>query len=832
MKKSTKKDNLYCLIPVILFLVLINILTDGSYIFGSQKEWSNQYAPIQEIFRSLFYSTKDLLPDFIFNIGNGQNIYNLAYYGFLSPITIISYFFPKVNMHTFIIISTIITTFISTILIYFFFKKQKFSSEVSLLTSVIFITSSCISFNSHHHITFINYFPFLVLGLYGIDKKITDQKGWLLTLSVFLMIMSSLYFSVGGIITLLIYGMYKYLCSVKKITIKTLIPTTISLLTPIFIGIICSAVLTIPTLMTSINNKETTNTIITLKNLFSISTPSSYLYSSYGIGLTAIIIPAIISFFKRKKENIYLAVALILFALIPAFNYMLNGFMYIDSKSLIPMLPLYTYVIASFLKDLFDKKINYKILIPITSLITIIILFSKYKIEYLIIENIIIFITLSLYKIFNKKIIIMIIFILSSFTFCYLINEKEYFVLKDTYLKQYDNSKELIDLITKNDKEFYRISNNYESNENANNIYENINYFSSTIYSSLSNKNNKTVHQKTLNNNTSKNQKLIPSSENIFSLMLMNNKYLISQSTELHGYENVYETDNGIRIYKNDSVMPIAYASSNIMSYEEFNKLQNSEANEALLNVIVADTKSNHNFVTNVTNANIELKDIFASDNTIFEKDKTITINVDNEQKIEYELPKKYRNKILFISFQMTENSKCIQNEQIIKINNIEKNIPCSSWVDNNYIFNYVLSEKNLNKLYISLNKGKYNLKEIEISYIDPAFIENVKSKIDVFEVDKKNTKGDIITGVINVTKDGYFATSIPYDDGFKINVDGNKILPEKINNGFLGCKIKKGTHDIEIEYESPYKKLGVSISLIGLIMFTAVTILEYKRRF
>lgn len=835
MKRSTKKDIIYCLIPVLLFLILVNILTQGTYLFGSQIDWSNQHIVIPDIFRSLFYSTKDLLPDFIFNLGNGTNIYNLAYYGFLSPITLISYLLPFIDMQNFITISTIITVLISTIFLYIFLRRQKFSSEVSLISSIIFITSSCISFHSHRHVMFINYLPFLILGLFGVDKKLDNNKGWLLTLSVFLMIMTSFYFSVGGILTLIIYGYYKYLRSIKKVTIKSFLPSSVSLLTPIIIGIFLSGILTIPTFMTLISNREVTNTIITLKDLFTISSPSNYLYNSYGIGLTAILIPAVISFFKKKKENIFLIIALILLAIIPFFNYVLNGFMYINSKSLIPLIPLYILVIANFIKDIFDKKINYKILIPITILVSLFIILSKYQTEIFIIEMIIILTTIFLYELTNKKGIIIIPLIILSFTLCYVFNSKDYFVLKKYNEYQNTNSKELINLITENDKEIYRISNNYDTNNNVNNIYSNIRYNTSTIYSSTSNKDNKTVYYETLKNNqSSRNNMLISSSENIFSLMLMNNKYLISQSSELHGYEKVYETDDGIRIYKNENVLPIGYATSNIMSYEEFSKLSTSSANEALLNVIVADTKSNHDYVTNVTKTNIELKDIFKDLKPTIEKDNSITFKVTDQEKLEYKLPKKYRNKIIFISFKMNKNNNCKSNDQIITINNISNKLTCSTWKyhNKNYEFNYVLSEKNLNTLYISINKGTYNLKELEISYMDPAHIENVNSKIDSFEIDKQNTKGDIITGAIEVTNDGYFATSIPYDKGFTVKIDGNKVAYEQINNGFLGFKINKGTHDIEIEYKVPYKKLGISLTLIGLILYALVTILEYKRKF
>ena len=208
-KKINLKDIIFCLIPIVLFVIMINVLTKGTYIFGSQLDWNGQHATIPDIFRSIFYGTKDLLPDFAFNLGSGQNIYNISYYGYLSPIVLISYLFPKVNMYDYIAISTIITVLISTILLYVFLRKQKFSSEVSLLSAVLFITSSCISFHSHRHVMFINYMPFLILGLFGVDKKLDNNKGWLLSISVFLMLMTSYYFSIGGIVALVIYGIYK-----------------------------------------------------------------------------------------------------------------------------------------------------------------------------------------------------------------------------------------------------------------------------------------------------------------------------------------------------------------------------------------------------------------------------------------------------------------------------------------------------------------------------------------------------------------------------------------------------------------------------------------------
>ena len=61
---------------------------------------------------------------------------------------------------------------------------------------------------------------------------------------------------------------------------------------------------------------------------------------------------------------------------------------------------------------------------------------------------------------------------------------------------------------------------------------------------------------------------------------------------------------------------------------------------------------------------------------------------------------------------------------------------------------------------------------------------------------------------------------SIPYDLGFNILVDGEKVEYEVVDVNFIGFKIDKGHHDIRIEYSSPFKKIGIVLSIIGIILF------------
>ena len=98
MGKFTKKDYLNLGLLVLLYLIVIFLITHGKYIYGSSVDWEVQHWAIPEYFRNLFYHTHELIPNFASNLGGGQNIFYFAYYGFLSPIMLISSLLPQVQM--------------------------------------------------------------------------------------------------------------------------------------------------------------------------------------------------------------------------------------------------------------------------------------------------------------------------------------------------------------------------------------------------------------------------------------------------------------------------------------------------------------------------------------------------------------------------------------------------------------------------------------------------------------------------------------------------------------------------------------------------------------
>ncbi len=69
------------------------------------------------------------------------------------------------------------------------------------------------------------------------------------------------------------------------------------------------------------------------------------------------------------------------------------------------------------------------------------------------------------------------------------------------------------------------------------------------------------------------------------------------------------------------------------------------------------------------------------------------------------------------------------------------------------------------------------------------------------------------IEGTISVSENSYLYSSIPYDEGWSIYIDGEKADTFKIGTAMLGASIKQGEHTVEYRYSPRGLKYGVIIS-------------------
>lgn len=834
-KKLLKQDYINLSILVLFFVILILLIVNEKHVLGSTTDWSSQHIFFPEYFRTLFYKTGDLFPDFAFNLGAGQNIYNFSYYGLFNPVLMLSYLLPKVNMITYIMVSISVLVLASVLLMYKFLRNHEFTPGVSFLASFIFMCATPLFFHMHRHIMFINYMPFLVLGLMGVDKYFDEKKSWLLALSTLLMILMSYYYSVVGIIVLVIYGVYSYIKLNNKITFKNFMIDGMKFVLPILIGVLISCILIVPTFLVILNGRSATTVSISLKDILMPNINLNYiLYKSYGIGLNVISIFSLVHLFAKKRENRFLAIVLALIIVCPLINYICNATMYIDAKSLIPFLPLYVLVSAIFIKDLFQKEVNIKLILIISISVLLIGLPTLEKLKYIVyVDLIILLLALLLYYKTNYKILFGISICIVSFLVTLFYSKYDTLVEKDTlYGSEYNNQKDLTKMVTELDSGKYRITNQITPLENTNRIYGNIDYYQSTLYSSTYNMNYNKFYYDVMNNAIqSRNRVITSSAKNYPFLLLMGHKYLITDSINFIGYEKINSLDN-LEVYKNDNVLPLGFSSSNLVSLDTFNELGYPYNQDVILKNIVVDKKIDDNITSNVLKKDIEF-DLSELEKLDITKDgETTIINVRSRTKITIPLKEKLENTLLYIHFDILEANSCSIGDSIITINGITNKLTCDPWKyhNQNFTFDYTLANEEINELKIVFSKGVYKIKNFETYTLNYNTINNLNENIDEFIFDDSLTKGDIIEGDINVKEDGYFVLSVPFDSGFTVYVDDKLQEIEPVNVDLLGFEIARGNHHIKIEYHAPGKKLGSILSIFGIISLVGLSLYEEKR--
>lgn len=84
----------------------------------------------------------------------------------------------------------------------------------------------------------------------------------------------------------------------------------------------------------------------------------------------------------------------------------------------------------------------------------------------------------------------------------------------------------------------------------------------------------------------------------------------------------------------------------------------------------------------------------------------------------------------------------------------------------------------------------------------------------------------DAFTGSINVTEAGVMFTSIPYDRGWKVYVDGVRTETFKLGDALLGFYITEGAHTVKFSYSPLGMAVGIFLSVLCLIIFAVMVVI------
>lgn len=345
--------------------ILFLLQNTSHTIAGSQIDWISQHTVLAEYFRQRFYSTHEFFPQFASELGGGQNIYNFAYYGLYSPLVLLSYAFPFLSMEMWFQIMGILTHTADGVLCFLWLNRH-LKKPYSICGAMFLMCSSAVVYHTYAQVMFVDYLPFLLLMLIGVDTCRKTKGKVLLIIGAMCTVMTSFYFAPAAFTAVGIY----VLCGTKiestgkgtgrLKSVLLFLKDCLWQLFPVFYGIVLSAFYLCPVLCTLAGGRSGGKDIQAADLFVPDVTVGKYLYNPYGLGMTAIAVMAVCMWIIRGrkigKERWKLALLLAVIFLLPVFPWLLNGGLYARSKAFLPFLPLVCFLTAAFLETLSDQN--------------------------------------------------------------------------------------------------------------------------------------------------------------------------------------------------------------------------------------------------------------------------------------------------------------------------------------------------------------------------------------------------------------------------------------------------------------------------------------------
>lgn len=305
---------------------------------------------------------------------------------------------------------------------------------------------------------------------------------------------------------------------------------------------------------------------------------------------------------------------------------------------------------------------------------------------------------------------------------------------------------------------------------------------------------------------------------------LLGIKYVISAKNKGLGYKEIINKGE-FKAYKNLHALPLAFlvdkalleldTSKDNNPFRLQNKLLNlalglspkSDSPDYFLPLTLKQTK-----LTNATISKEKEKEIIRRSNASWEGSVEFTLINPQAQQV-YACFQTIDNDVqLFLNEEEIKGYLPVYNKRIVDLgfhpDNKELRIKLSFRNQGFTLaekYFYGLSEPNLNRALIPL-KDKI-LENVQVTDT------SVQGKVRVREKAKT-----------------LLFTSIPYDPGWQVLVDGQNASTRKIADAFLGVELKEGQHEISFLFRPKGLRLGLIISGISLVIFVFLIVEDRKR--
>ena len=115
-------------------------------------------------------------------------------------------------------------------------------------------------------------------------------------------------------------------------------------------------------------------------------------------------------------------------------------------------------------------------------------------------------------------------------------------------------------------------------------------------------------------------------------------------------------------------------------------------------------------------------------------------------------------------------------------------------------------------------------------AYVDMDKFVDAYEKLASHAFDVEVFEGGNVEGVYDAEKDGLLFTTIPYDPGWTIEINGEKVEPHITQDAFISLDVQQGENYVKMTYFPPGLALGIAVSVAAIAVFAACAIVLKRR--
>jgi uncharacterized membrane protein YfhO len=880
MKKSFFKNSfiLYtCSFLIVLPIVFLVFLSAGRT-FVWRLDGLDQHYPALlyygKMLRGLFSGNGFPMVDF--SVGTGfDTITTLHYYVLGDPLALLSVFMNEANgpyLYEFLILLRFYLAGLSFLL---FMKYVKKDGQAAVLGALIYAFSEYSLYASIKHPFFMNPMIYLPLILIGVEQVLKKKKPYLLVIMAFVSTISNFYFFYTLTIITVLYVIFRY-AAVYRVKYRNaftgLLITGWQTGRYYLLGTAMAGAVFIPVLYAFSRNGrlnvrpgmvsgsiflyEPKYYLTFVQGLFAPGvSPGYWTLLSFPVIMTAVLA---VLFRRKKHRQLQVSILLVCAALcIPAFGYFMNGFSYDSNRwgFVIGLLAAaaFTYTYEDLFR--FEKKDGIVLLSGIGIMAVLAFAFPSKQIVKITCAAVLL-VALILFLLqtdafrkrpgFSRGVVFALVIVSLGFNGYGLYSArfgdyaKEYLKMDAVISRSDGGELDLLQYIE--DDSFYRVETYGEKalNTSLTQDYQGVSgYFSLTD-------GNVTAYLKGLEVLDQRTASRFDSLDGRTILDTLSGvKYFLTTkiSAVPYGYSFVKELEQDTHTYylfRNDSALPLGYTYKKYILRQDYDRLDALEKQDVLLYAAVLDQSTEYAKELDAAGTGSGIREIpvkaIPGANVLMDGNQIHIRKDDAKIMLEFDSAPNTEVYIRLEGIGILDKKSIMTNLVVKTDSGLKRTVNIRSPYNNSY---YGKEEYLINLGYsvsgekkavitfpdsINFKIGSISAYSVDMSrYADQVKELNQSVLANIVQSDNR-IEGDAV-----LEAKGVMVFTIPYSKGWSATVDGVKTDLKAANVMYMALPLDAGTHHIVLQYETPYLKTGVCVSLAAVLIFAAASV--YSRR-